>query len=215
MRWRSTRIARCSRQDRAAPSICSSCGRGADGQLSSDEPRTAQVDQQTIGSVAFSPDGHWLAAGGEGGLTLWKLDSRGRAHAVPLDGSRQRKINAVAFAQGSPAPRRHDDDGSARLGPRASTTRRAARRARGQGARRCSRRQPLGDRRPRIRLARFAGRGGRATGPGPSSARSIAEELLAAGDAHGQVVLWDVARGRMIGQPLRARPVGSTPRFRA
>ena len=60
-----------------------------------------QVDQQTIVSVAFSPDGHWLAAGGEGGLTLWKLDSRGRAHAVPLDGSRLRRINAVAFAQGS------------------------------------------------------------------------------------------------------------------
>jgi WD40 repeat protein len=34
----------------------------------------------TVRSVAFSPDGRWLATGGRGGLTLWRLDDAGRPH---------------------------------------------------------------------------------------------------------------------------------------
>ena len=182
--------------------------KSADGRVRLVERRSVRVDQQTIRSVAFSPDGRWFAAGGEGGLTLWKLDLSGRPQAVPLDGSRGR-TTAVAFG------------GSGR--PRLAATFTS-------GLRLWDLRRPLQEPRlmkpaaaqalafaPDGALVAAAGRGlvwlGRPLLPlrrlrtGAPSALAFDRNgaLLALGDVDGSVSLWDVARARMLGEPLRGQ----------
>jgi WD40 repeat protein len=182
--------------------------RSADGRVRLVERLSVGVDQETVRSVAFSPDGRWFAAGGEGGLTLWELDLSGRPQAVPLDGSRGR-VTAVAFG------------GSGRPLLAATST---------SGLRLWDLRHPLQEPRlvkpaaaqalalaPDGTLVAAAGRGlvwlGRPllplrrlrTGAPTALAFDRKGALLALGDADGSVSLWDVARAQMLGEPLRGQ----------
>jgi WD40 repeat protein len=172
--------------------------------------RPLPVDLKLIRSVSFSPDGRWLAAGGDGGAFLWRLDRSGHAHAVPLSGSRA-NVAAVAFGRGGP--------------PRFAVAGKRALRVwdlrHGHGAaRRIELRRAgafavdpdggawitvgtdlvwLGP--PGLTSRLLLGSGSVPT----ALAVSPDGKLLASGEAGGHVLLWDVARGRTLGPPLRGQ----------
>jgi WD40 repeat protein len=180
----------------------------APGRLDVVERRRLGVDQALIRSVAFSPDGRWLAAGGEGGVTLWRLDGSGHPSKVALGGSGA-TVSAVAFGGGAlpllaaanARGLRVWDLRQVRRGPRLIRSSPAGALAidpdGGAWGVTDGGLVWLGAPAPPTRLLR--GSGGRPT----ALAVSHDGTLLASGDAAGSVTLWDVRHRRVLGLPLR------------
>ena len=158
-----------------------------------------------------------VAAGGEGGLTLWKLDPRA-APSGALEGSRGRKHHRRRIRrEWAAAARCHSPPGCA-CGTSASTARTTTHEA-GRSARHSPsfRRQPSW--RPPAEDSVWLGSPGGAIRRLPRRTSALAFDRRVRcsppGDADGSVSLWDVARGRMLGEPLRDRATDRFARFRA
>ena len=163
--------------------------------------------QLTVRSVAFSRDGRWLAAGGLGGVTLWRVQPAGRLDPVRLRGSGG-DVSALAFTGAQPLLAVTSERGLRvwNLGLPHPTARvvepgRAGALALGPNG---------GAVAVNGRARLWQGRPGAPTGPGPpgrTTALAFDRDapLLASGRADGSVVLWDVRRGASLGPPLRAQ----------
>jgi WD40 repeat protein len=184
--------------------------RNARGHLSLVKLSRVPVVQETIRSVAFSPDGRWLAAGGRGGVTLFQLDRTGRLSAIQLAGSR---VTVTALAFGGPEPRLlaaapkrgllvwnllHLRSRFRVVDPKPAYAL-ALRPGGGAVAAAARGRVWFGSGRAPLRPLRGVG------GAPSALAFESGGTLLASGAGDGSVVLWDGARGRVVGPPLRGQ----------
>lgn len=165
-----------------------------------------RVGQGEVRSVAFSRDGSWLAAGGAGGVTLWRVEPAGRLDRVPLAGSGARAA-ALDFTGAQPLLAatsgrglRVWNLGLAHPTPSLVESGRAGALALrpGGGALAVNGRARLWHGLPGAAIR--AGPGGRPT----ALAFDSSGTLLASGHADGSVGLWDDRRGVSLNPPLRA-----------
>ena len=167
---------------------------------------TKTTRQGQTSSITFSDDGRWLAAGGIGGLTLWRVDAAGRARDVPLRGAPS-DVTALAFAGRQPLLVASDAHGLLawdlrRPGsmPRRIEVGSAGALAVGAdgGAVANQGRVSLWHGSPSSRLERADGVGGSPT----ALAFDQGGTLLAVGAGNGRVALWGVKERRPVGAPF-------------